>query len=84
MFLTSKQTGGPLIFALRRHDHYLAVGLRISGDKCQAVMIHPFNIGQLAQRLGQGAGETRQEHTALILLACMGGKLFEWLNSGGE
>ena len=79
MFLTSEQTGGPRIFSLRRHTHYLAV------DGSPNWRVQEFNIEQLAQVLGQGTGETWQEHASLIKLACMDGKLFEWLDKiGGE
>jgi len=81
MFLTPEQTGGPLIFALRQHDRYLAVWRDIGGG---GGVIREFNIEQLAEALGRDAGETWQEHASLILLACCGGKLFERLNSGGE
>ena len=81
MFLTAEQTGGPIVFALRRHNFYLAIWRDIGGG---GGVIREFNIEQLAQALGQAAGETWQEHRSLILLACMDGRLFEWLNSGGE
>ncbi|MCK5643342.1 MAG: hypothetical protein KAJ19_21210 [Gammaproteobacteria bacterium] len=78
-FLTPEQTGGPEIFALRWPNRYLAIEKpRLGGH------IKVFDIKQLAQRLGQDAGETWQEHEEVILLACTGGKLFEHLNSGGE
>lgn len=76
-FLTAEQTGGPFVFALRHHRQYLAVE-RGPGSK-----IHVFDIEHLEKVLGQGAGETWQEHASLILLACMNGKLFEWLDTAG-
>ena len=96
MFLTPKQTGGPLVFALRQHNHYLAIqvlygfgiGQTRSTTTDNAVYARletrEFYIGQLAEALSQNAGDTRQEHASLILLACCDGKLFEWLNSGDE
>lgn len=81
MFLTAKQTGGPLVFALRRSNCYLAVD-HIANWNWR---VQEFDIRQLAAALEQGAGETWQEHSALILLACEDGKLFEWLDKiGGE
>lgn len=80
MFLTPEQTGGPGIFSLRQHNRYLVVwhyGLAVPTD------IRAFDIEQLAQALGQNAGGTWQEHASLIKLACMGGKLFEWLDTTG-
>ena len=74
MFLTPEQTGGPSIFALRRHNYYLAV------DRWSNWRIQEFDIRQLAEALGQDEGETWQEHAHVILSACMGGRLFEWLN----
>ena len=91
MFLTPEQTGGPLIFALRQHNRYLTLGyLALEGGLDGK--IRAFDIRQLAASLaavsqagvGQGAGETWQEHASLIKLACMDGRLFEWLNSEGE
>lgn len=81
MFLTSEQTGGPGIFALHQHTRYLALEWNV--EKNDGVICE-FDIRQLAQALGQSAGETWQEHASLIKLACVGGRLFEWLNSGGE
>jgi len=75
MFLTPMQTGGPGIFALRQHDRYLAVWRSLNSGGA----IYEFSIEQLAEALSRGAGETWQEHRSLILLACVGGKLFEWL-----
>lgn len=80
MFLTSEQTGGPAIFALRDGNRYLAVWYPLKSGG----VIYEFDIRQLAEALGTVAGETWQEHTSLILLACRDGKLFEWLDSGGE
>ena len=94
MLLTAEQTGGPRIFSLRRHNCYLAVEVlqefnfeRQRGTTAIAGVIEKltfevreFDIDQLARALGQPAGETRQEHASLILLACMGGRLFEWLD----
>ena len=80
MFLTPEQTGGPGIWALRQGTRYLAVW---RPPKHVGLLID-FDIRQLAQALGQPAGETWQEHASLIKLACVGGRLFEWLNSGGE
>ncbi len=79
MFLTPEQTGGPLIFSLRQSNRYLAIKGRWDASQFCA-----FNIEQLAQALGQSAGETWQEHASLIKLACVGGRLFEHLNSGDE
>ena len=79
MFLTPEQTGGPRIFALRRHNYYLAI------RKWPGYEVREFNIDQLAQVLDRPAGATWQEHASLILLACMDGRLFEWLDKiGGE
>ena len=75
MFLTPEQTGGPGIFALRRHNCYLAVWRPANGGG----VIYEFDIKQLAGALGKDAGETWQEHEAVILLACREGKLFEYL-----
>ena len=77
MFLTSEQTGGPQVYSLRRHNFYLAV------DQFPSWRVQEFDIEQLAGTLGRGAGETWQEHRSLILAACKGGKLFEWLDIGG-
>lgn len=98
MFLTPEQTGGPRIFSLRDSNRYLAVELlqEFEYERQKSTTAHPgiterliwqvreFDIRQLAQTLGQPAGETWQEHASLIKLACMDGKLFEHLNSGGE
>ena len=97
MLLTPKETGGPCIFALRQHNCYLAIDslpgslILILWHLVQIVTrrrpfwrIQEFDIGQLAEALGQGAGETWQEHVSLILLACCGGKLFEWLDKKEE
>lgn len=99
MFLTNKQTGGPRIFSLRRHNRYLAVEMIQEFDFARPRstsgrtgiteeliwQVREFDIEQLAEVLGQRAGETWQEHRALILLACCDGKLFEWLDKiGGE
>jgi len=73
MFLTSEETGGPLVFALRQSNRYLAI------HDVKAILVD-FDIRELAEALGRDAGETWQEHEGLILLACRGGKLFEWLN----
>jgi len=75
LFLGSEQTGGPLVYR-QNHSEYLA----IKGDEMRI-----FHIAHLAQALGNQwrAGVTPQEHASLILLACMGGKLFEWLDLGG-
>ena len=73
MFLTPKETGGPLIFALRRSNQYLAIKGRWDASQFRA-----FDIRQLAEMLGRSAGETWQEHASLIALACMSGRLFEW------
>ena len=78
MFLTPKQTGGPLIFALRQHDHYLALE-----KMWEDYQFHAFDINQLAKVLRQPAGETWQEHASLIKLACLDGELFEWLDKAG-
>lgn len=81
MFLTPEQTGGPGIWALRQGTRYLAVW---SPAKHERLLID-FDIRQLAQALGQPAGETWQGHTQVILIACYDGKLFEWLDkTGGE
>ena len=80
MFLTPEQTGGPGIWALRQGTRYLAVW---SPPKYVGLLID-FDIRQLAQTLGQPAGETWQEHASLIKLACMNERLFKHLNSGGE
>ena len=66
LFLTTEQTGGPLIFALRRHNRYLAIK-----GRWDASQFCVFDIRQLAEALGQDAGETWQEHVSLILLACL-------------
>jgi len=79
MFLTTKETGGPLIFSLRQSNRYLAIKGRWDASQFCA-----FDIEQLAEALGQATGETWQEHRSLILLACCGGRLFEWLDTGGE
>ena len=67
MFLTHDQTGGPRIFSLRDGNRYLAVEVR------------EFSIDDLAAAMGRPAGDTWQEHANLILAACSGGRLFEWL-----
>ena len=74
MFLTPEQTGGPRIFSLRRHNFYLAV------ESSPTWRVQEFDIRQLARMLGQTEGRTWRGHTQVILLACMDGKLFEWLN----
>lgn len=96
MFLTPEQTGGPLIFSLRQHNRYLAVQVLrgFDGGKARSTAtdnfayeqleVREFNIEQLAQVLGRGAGETWQEHASLILLACCDGQLFEWLDKIGD
>jgi hypothetical protein len=74
MFLTAEETGGLCIFSLREgNGRYLAI------DPAAGGYMRTFNIGRLAETLGQDAGETWQEHRSLILLACAGGKLFEWI-----
>ena len=87
MFLTPKQTGGPLVFSLyQQPNRYLA----LEGGPGGGIRI--FDIEYLARALGRGlpaalqvgAGSTWQEHASLVLLACCDGRLFEWLNSGGE
>jgi len=74
-FLSPEQTGGPTIFC-QNHSEYLA----IEGDQ-----IRIFHIAHLAKVLGDQwqAGVTPQEHASLILLACCGKGLFEWLGTGG-
>ena len=56
MFLTPEQTGGPLVFALRRHNQYLAVE-RGCGTEGR---IKVFDIEHLATTLkaGRRAGVT--------------------------
>jgi len=86
-FLTSEQTGGPPVFALRQHNFYLAVDF--PNWHTQA-----FNVRQLAKvlsaaaqaqgKLGHSAGDTWQEHASLIKLACMDGQLFKWLDKIGD
>jgi len=78
MFLTPEQTGGPLVFSLRQHNRYLVIKGRWDASQFCA-----FDIEQLAEALGQSAGDTWQEHASLILLACTGGRLFEWLDKIG-
>ena len=79
MFLTPEQTGGPLIFSLRDSNRYLAIrGRWDAGQFCA------FDVRRLAEALGCEAGETWQEHAALILRACDRGKLFEWLDRQRE
>lgn len=78
-FLTVEQTGGPIIFSLRDGNRYLAAW-RPWGI---GHVLHEFDIRQLAEALGRNAGETWQEHAALILRACVDGKLFEWLDTIG-
>ena len=78
-FLTPEETGGPLIFSLRQSNRYLAIRGRWDASQFCA-----FDINQLAQALGQDAGETWQKHASLIKLACLDGELFEHLDSGGE
>lgn len=78
MFLTPEETGGPRVFSLRRHNRYLAVDV---GNR----RVQEFDIEQLAEALDWSAGTTWQEHEMVILVACRGGKLFEWLDkTGGE
>ena len=86
MFLTPEQTGGPRIFALRRHNQYLAVEVPAVPDKEVLIMrAREFDIEELAVALGKsrGAGSTWQEHEKLILLACRDEGLFGWLNKTG-
>ena len=98
MFLTPEQTGGPRIFSLRDCNRYLAVDMvqefefERPGSSTNARPgiterliwhVREFDIEQLAQALGQAAGETWQEHRSLILLACMDGRLFELLDVKG-
>lgn len=78
MFLTAEQTGGPRIFALRRHNFYLAIEMNWRYPR-----LCDFDINQLAQALGCKAGETWQEHASVIKLACCDGRLFEWLDKIG-
>lgn len=87
MFLTAEQTGGPAVFALRRSNFYLAVDF-------PNWRTQEFDIRQLAEalpsaaraqgKIGHLAGDTWQEHASLIKLACMGGRLFEWLDEIGD
>lgn len=79
IFLSPKQTGGPLIFALRQPNLYLAVERGPEGR------IKVFDIRRLAATLKarREAGATWQEHVSLILLACCGKGLFEWLAAEG-
>ena len=78
-FLTPEQTGGPLIFSLRDSNRYLAIK-----GRWDASQFYAFDIRQLGEALGQDAGETWQRHTSLILAACAGGKLFDWLDRQQE
>jgi len=80
MFLTPEQTGGPGIWALRHHTRYLA--LEWMPEKGDGIF-REFDVEQLALVLGQDAGETWQEHASLIKLACVDGRLFEWLDEIG-
>ena len=95
MFLTPKQTGGPLVFSLYQQPNRpacKAAGRYLALEGGPGGGVRVFDIEYLARALGRGlpaalqagAGDTRQEHASLILLACCGGRLFEWLNSGGE
>ena len=79
-FLTPEQTGGPAIFALRDGNRYLAVWRPLTTGG----VLYEFDVRQLAEVLGRDPGETWQEHASLIELACMDGKLFEWLDIGGK
>ena len=79
-FLTPEQTGGPLIFALRDGNRYLAVWRPLMAGG----VLYEFDVRQLGEALGQDAGETWQRHTALILQARADGKLFDWLDTGGD
>jgi len=74
-FLGSEQTGGPLIYR-QNHGEYLA----IENGKARI-----FHIAHLAKALDDRwqAGVTPQEHASLILLACCGKGLFEWLDVKG-
>ena len=81
MFLTPEQTGGPRIFALRRHNHYLALWRYVDSNGVFGKFdLREFDVEQLAEALGLDAGETWQGHAQVILSACMDGKLFEWLD----
>ena len=73
LFLGSERTGGPLIYR-QNHDEYVAIE---DGRK------RIFHIAYLAKALGDRwhAGITPQEHASLILLACCGKRLFEWLDT---
>ena len=77
-FLNAEQTSGPLVFALRRHNQYLAV------ERGPGARVEAFDIERLATALEarREAGDTWQEHASLILLACMDGKLFDYLKGG--
>ena len=83
MFLTPKQTGGPAVFSLRQHNRYLAIEHKV-GNWLDMGKVREFDIRQLAQVLGQPAGETWQAHAQVILIACYDGKLFEWLDKIGD
>lgn len=95
-FLTPEQTGGPAIFALRRCNYYLAMQVlcgfcagEARSTSCRSTVyerleVREFDVRQLAKALGRDAGETWQEHAALILRACCGGKLFDWLDRQQE
>ena len=76
LFLGSEKTGGPSIYR-QNHSEYLA----IEGDRMRI-----FHIAHLARALGDRwqAGVTLQEHASLILLACCGRGLFEWLDLAAE
>lgn len=82
MFLTSEQTGGPMVYSLRPHNQYLALESGPLGR------IAVFDIRQLADALGQPPGDTWQGHAQVILIACYEGRLFERLDKieadGGE
>jgi len=98
MFLTPEETGGPMVFALRQHNRYLAIealwGFVPEPPRSTTantaiiekltLQVREFDIEQLATVLERSAGETWQEHASLILLACCGGRLFEWLDKVEE
>lgn len=75
LFLSPEQTGGPRVFR-QNHSEYLAV---------QGNRVRIFHVAHLAAALDarRQAGETTQEHASLILLACCGKGLFEWLDIRG-
>ena len=80
-FLTPEETGGPLVFSLRRKGRYLAAPSWVHWHT------RIFDINHLAQAMGQSVDEiTWQEHARIIKLACKGGELFVWLDGldGGE